>query len=104
MRNPETVQTMVPQRRVYIGREATLSERLPTFASARFRHLLKIGQPINNTFVSVNLSNRLQSLRQVETFRKLLMMSNFDCFASGVNASLNQCFASSLKYTFDRFK
>ena len=33
-------------------------------------------------FMKLSIGNRLPSLRLVETFRKLLMTSNFDCFAS----------------------
>ena len=51
--------------------------RLATFASGRLHHLLQIGQPFINICVSVKLSKRLRSLRPVETFRKLLMTSNF---------------------------
>ena len=67
--------------------------RLSTFASNRLRYLLKKGQPFNNNFVSVKLSNRSRSLRLVETFRKLSLTLNFwllcvalHCFASCVNA------------------
>ena len=59
-----------------------VNRRLATCASGRLRHLLKTGQPFKNNFVSVKLSNRLPSVRLVETSRKLLMTSNFDCFAS----------------------
>ena len=56
--------------------------RLSTFASNRLRHLLKMGQPFNNNFVSVKISNRSRSLRLVETFHKLSLTLNFVCFAS----------------------
>ena len=50
-----------------------------------FCHLLKIGQPFKTNFVKVKLSNCSRSLRPVETFRKLSMTSNCDCFVSCLN-------------------
>ena len=42
--------------------------KLSTFASGRYRHFLKLGQPFINNFVSVELSNRSPKLQQAASF------------------------------------
>ena len=57
-------------------------------SQGRLRHLLKIGQRLNNSFVQMKLSNHSRSFQPAAAFRKLLMRSNFVCFASNVNTTL----------------
>ena len=66
------------------------NRRLATFANGRLRHLLKIGQSLNNNFVLVSSATAREVCDQLKSFascplRQILAVSRR--FASSVNAS-----------------